>query len=173
MRTGLTFLFGIITVMSFLNCASSQKVQEKAPVDFQQAYYTTWVGGTKGAGSGLNLYIPVMETKDIDIRLDSVYFRGKRAELQTKPEDKNLYIAYFRTSDNSEKAPDLIMSSDPRKEYGNRPPEIIRNFPFDLKKDEAMLSFRKNGEKRYYKINVIEKGNQEDIKIKRSENIQH
>lgn len=173
MKTSLYILFGIITVMSFANCANGKQIQEKAPVDLQQAYYTTWVGGTKGAGSGLNLYLPVIETEDIEIELDSVYFRGKRAKLQTKPQEENLYIGYFRTSDNSQKAPDLVMSSDPTEEYGNQPPEIIQDFPFDLKENEAVISFRKNGKKGYYKVDVVEKKDNGDVKIKYPENIQH
>ena len=174
MKTGLFFLFGIIMMMSFSNCANSKNIQEQAPVDLEQAYYTTWVGGTKGAGSGLNLYIPVKETQDVDIQLDSVYFRGKRAELQTKPEDENLYIGYFRTADNYNKAPDLIMSSDPREEYGNQLPKRMEDVPFDLEENEAVISFRKNGKKGYYKIEVVEQKQDRDLRIKNyPENIQH
>ncbi len=173
MKTGLYFLFGIIAAMSFANCANGKQLQEKPPLNLQQTYYTTWVGGTKGAGSGLNLFIPVIPAQDAEIELDSVYFRGKSAELQTKPEDGNLYIAYFKTSDNSRKAPDLVMSSDPNEEYGNQPPEIIGNFPFNLEHNEAVISFRKNGKRDYYKINVVEKDNNGEVKIKYPENIQH
>lgn len=174
MKTGFYYLFGIFMIMSFSNCANSKNIQEKAPVDLEQAYYTTWVGGTKGAGSGLNVYIPVSQTQDLDIQLDSVYFRGKRAELQTRPEDENLYIGYFRTADNSNKAPDLIMSSDPREEYGNQLPKRMEDFPFELDENEAVISFRKNGKKSYYKIEVVERKQDRDIRIKNyPENIQH
>lgn len=173
MKIGLIFLFGIIAVMSFSSCANGRKIRKEAPIDIQQAYYTTWVGGTKGAGSGLNLYIPVIETEDVEIELDSVYFRGKRAKLQTKPQDDNLHIGYFRTSDNSGKVPDLIMSSDPKEEYGNEPPEIIEKFPFDLEENQAVISFRKNGKKGYYKVDVVEKEDYGDRKIKYPGNIQH
>ncbi|GHA39155.1 hypothetical protein GCM10007103_20750 [Salinimicrobium marinum] len=174
MKTGVFFLFGIFTVISFSSCANSKNIQEKAPVDLEQAYYTTWVGGTKGAGSGLNFYIPMIQTQDIDIEMDSVYFRGKRAELQFKPENENLYIGYFRTGENSNKAPDVIMSSDPTEEYGNQLPQMTEDFPFDLEENEAVLSFRKNGKRGYYKMDVVERKQDRDVIIKNyPENIQH
>ena len=165
------YLFGILLICSFSNCANGQKVQEDAPVPFQQVYYSTYTGGVKGAGSGLNLYIPVSLFNDSGIALDSVYFRGRRAALQTKPQNKNLYIAYFKTS-GKEKAPDLIMSSDPREEYGNRPPQIIEEIPFELEEDEAMVSFKKDGKTGYYKITGIEQ-KEDEVEIKYPENIHH
>ena len=171
MRAITTYFFAIFLICSLSNCANGQKVREDAPVPFQQVYYSSYTGGVKRTGSGLNLYIPVSSLNDAGIILDSVYFRGRRAALQTKPQNENLYIAYFKTS-GKEKAPDLIMSSDPREEYGNRPPKIIEKIPFELAEDEAMVSFKKNGKKGYYKITGIEQ-KEDEIEIKYPENIQH
>ena len=171
MRAINTYLLGIFLICSLSNCANGQKVQEDAPVPFQQAYFSTHTGGVKGAGSGLNLYIPVGSFNDAGIALDSVYFRGRRAALETKPQNENLYIAYFKTS-GKEKAPDLIMSSDPREEYGNRPPQIVEEIRFELEEDEAMVSFKKNGKTGYYKITGIEQ-KEDQVEIKYPENIQH
>lgn len=171
MKTAFTFLFGIFIIMSFSNCANGRKITEKPPVAMQQVYYTPWAGGVKETESGYNLFIPV-EARNEGVALDSVYFRGKGAELFTNPQHPDLYIAHFVTSSSSEEEPDFVMSSDPREEYGNRPPKISRHFPFELEDDEAVVSFQKNGKKSYYKITGIKKKNS-DVKINYPDNIQH
>ncbi|WP_424492845.1 hypothetical protein [Salinimicrobium sp. GXAS 041] len=171
MKATITFFFGIFIIISMSNCANGQKITEEAPVAFQQAYYTPWVGGVKGSGAGYNLFIPV-NGEMAEVQLDSVYFRGKKAKLTTKPQNDNLYIGHFETSSGTKKAPDLVMSSDPREEYGNQAPEIIRDFPFELKEDEAVVSFRKEGKTSYFKISNIQKRDS-DVKINYPDNIQH
>jgi hypothetical protein len=51
--------------------------------------------------------------------------------------------------------PDLIMSADPRDEYGNKPPGIQKKIPFDLNDDEAVLLYSINGQESYHKITGI------------------
>lgn len=152
-----TYLLAIVALVSFSNCANGKQIQEEPPVVLEQAYYTTWVGGAKGAGSGLNLFIPVKSGIGQGISMDSVYFHGRGTRLVIKPEQPDLYIGYFETAENQEKAPDLIMSSDPMEEYGNRPPEIVQKFLFDLEKDEAVVKFTKNGKSGYFRISGIYK----------------
>ena len=54
------------------------------------------------------------------------------------------------------------MHVDPRKEYGNKVP-VLENIPFDLKADEAVVVYSKNGETGYYKLQgVKEKGSDQD-----------
>lgn len=171
MKTGVKIIAGMILLFSFSSCANGKNAKEEAPVPFEQAYYTTWTGGVKDAGSGFNLFIPTGSFSDSEIKLDSVYFRGRSAELVTKPEMPDLYIAYFRTSE--KKDPDFVMSSDPREEYGNKPPAVIEKIPFELKEGEAMVSFIKNGKKNYYKISGIEKRDSDGTLLKKPENIQH
>src|SRR5690606_41772555 len=78
------FSIALLTIMtSFSQCSSSQKLQEKAPVTFGEVYFQRWNAGIQGGGSGINLFIPVMDT---NVVLDSVYFRGKSAKLETKPQ---------------------------------------------------------------------------------------
>lgn len=172
MKKTTTFLIGIILVMSFSNCANSKKLQEQEPVAFDQAYYTTGTGGTKDAGSGLNLFIPVKNGYQSDVELDSVYFRGRRAELKKEPKEGNVYIAYFRTNDEA-RASDLVMSIDPKEEYGNQPPEIVREFPHELEEDEAVVSYKKDGKTGYYKVTGIVRKGGDDEEIKYPENIRH
>lgn len=172
MKTMITFLLGISTVLILSNCANGKKLQEKPPVALQPAYYSTWQGDAKTAGSGFILYIPLSATNDSKVELDSVYFRGKKAVLETKPDFPDVYLAYFR-NDNSSKTHDIIMSSDPKEEYGNQAPVISEKIPFELEEDEAVVLYKKDGKKAYFRIKGIQKKEASSLKIKKPENIQH
>ncbi|WP_299332664.1 hypothetical protein [uncultured Psychroserpens sp.] len=147
-------LFVIVIVMvSFSQCSSAQKLQKKAPVQFGEVYCQNWVAGVKGGSSGINLFIPVENTL---VDLDSVYFRGKVAKLEKKFNNNLLYIASFKTALNQPK--DMVLSSDPKEEYGNQLPENPMRFPFELKDDECVISYKKDGKTLYYKLtNIIQR----------------
>lgn len=173
MKTGVCYFFGMIILFSFYNCANGKKLQEEAPLPFEQAYYTTWTGEVKGAGSGLDLFIPTGSLRDAEVELDSVYFRGKRAELVTDPKAPGVYMARFKSGDIKGGKRDIIMHRDPKEEYGNQPPEIVEEFPFSLEPDEAVVTFRNNGKTSYFKIVGIEERDTREIEIKYPENIRH
>ena len=68
-------------------------------------------------------------------------------------------MAYFDLPGKDE---DFVMHVDLRKEYGNKVP-VLENIPFDLKADEAVVVYSKNGETGYYKLQgVKEKGSDQD-----------
>lgn len=177
MKTGFGLLIAVAILIAFSGCANGKKVQEQTSVHIGQPFYTTWSGGVRTAGSGLNLYIPVDPSLVGELELDSVYFRGRKAKLEAaregEKEDYALYVAYFRTAE-KEKAPDLVMHRDPKQEYGNRAPEIIRDFPFELEEDEAMLTYKKDGKTGYYRVSGIKRSTEEvQTKIKRPQDLQH
>ena len=138
---------------SFLQCSSSQTLQEKAPTTFGEVYFQRWNAGIQGGGSGINLFIPVVDT---NVVLDSVYFRGKSAKLETKPQNKSLYIAYFKTELNQPK--DIVMSNNPLDEYKNQLPIQKERIPFKLKDSECVVSYKDGSITKYFKIeNITEK----------------
>lgn len=178
MKTGIGFLVALLALFGFTNCGNGKKLQEDAPLPIEQPFYTTWTGGVKTAGSGLNLYIPVNSTESREVELDSAYFRGRKAKLERSGEDvgsshSDVYVAYFRTAE-KQKAPELIMHRDPKKEFGNKPPEIIGDFPFELEDDEAVISYKKNGKTGYFKLSNIRRQKEDvDVKIKHPQGLQH
>lgn len=116
----------------------------------------TWVSGVRGGGAGINVFISVAEEDETDIKLDSVYFRGKSAKLETKPQNESLYIGRFKSDAN--KGYDIVMSGDTKQEYGNKMPETNKDFPFDLNNDECVVSYKVGSKTKYFKIgNVVEK----------------
>ncbi len=142
---------------SFSQCSSSKKLQSKVPIEFGEGYFQKWVAGVKGGGSGINIFISINEGVSEEFILDSVYFRGKVAKLEVKPNNKTLYIGRFKTDLNTMKQ-DIVMSSDSKEEYGNQLPKIEAKIPFDLKDNECVVSYKKGDETQYYKIeNIIEK----------------
>ena len=60
------FSFIIVTAL-FTGCAGNKDLQEKAPAQFQQAYYTT-------NGNFTQFHLPVTAIQKERIELDSVFF---------------------------------------------------------------------------------------------------
>lgn len=136
---------------SFAQCSTAQKLQQEAPTQFGDVYYQKWTAGIQSGGSGINLFIPV---KDLNIELDSVYFRGNAAKLEVKSGEVIFYIGRFKTDFNQPK--DIVMSSDPNEEYGNQLDSKATVIPFDLKDDECVISYIKDDKTLYYKISNIQ-----------------
>ncbi|MFD2916991.1 hypothetical protein [Psychroserpens luteus] len=142
----------LILMASFSQCSTAQKLQEKAPTQFGDVYFQKWTAGVKGGGSGLNLFVPV---KDKSVRLDSAYFRGKAVKFEIREANEGLlYVGRFKTEFNQPKQ-DMIMSSDPNKEYGNQLQKKTSAIPFELKDDECVVSYIKDGKILYYKISNV------------------
>lgn len=149
-------LLMLIILTSFSQCSSTQKLQKKAPTDFSKVYFQRWTAGIKDGGSGIALYLELASELPKNIVLDSVYFRGKPAKLETKTQDSLLFIGYFRTDSNQKR--DIIMSSNPLDEYHNKLGTVDENIPFELKDDECVISYKMGKDTKYFKIeNIIEK----------------
>ena len=170
MKTLLKTLPALFVLFSFSNCANGKKLQETPPAVVDQAYFTTWTGGVRTAGSGYNLFIPVKP--DAEIQLDSVYFRGRKAAIEKEASEEGLFVARFKNPSEDE-GRDIIMHKDPKKEYGNKPPIILEKIPFELEPDEAVVLYSKNGKSKYFKITGIRKKESGEVKIKNPQNIQH
>ncbi|APG60833.1 hypothetical protein [Christiangramia salexigens] len=140
------FIAIIITLGLFTSCGSNKELQERAPAQFGEVYYTQ-------KSDGLSLTIPVNVIQDQRISLDAVYFKGMKSLLVQDEERKNLYVANFNTGSD-----DMVMSSDPMEEYGNKAPQKPEKSPVEVGDDEAILVFTQNNTTKYYKLKgIIEK----------------
>lgn len=153
------------------SCANGKKVQETGDLVIESAYYTAWTGGVKGADSGYTLFLPAKLNSDI--KLDSVYFRGRKAAIEKSGAAPDLYVAYFKIPSDEGEAPDIIMHADPRREYGNKPPRIPEKIPFELQEGEAVVRYLHNGKENYLRVTGIKKEDGGEVKIKSPENIRH
>ncbi len=146
MKTNVLLFAGIFSLIFFGSCGSNKNLQERAPAQFDQVYYTK-------TSNGLKLNIPVIAIQDQQISLDAVYFHGLKSKLVQDEEQPNLYVADFRTGSG-----DKVMSKDPKEEYGNTPPQLPEKSPVKIDKDEALLVFTQNGVTKYYKLTgIVEK----------------
>ncbi len=72
-----------IVLTGFTNCSSAQKLEKQVSFKIGEVYYQHWVAGIKGGGSGVNIFIPI-DNLDNNVKLDSVYFKGKATKLEVK-----------------------------------------------------------------------------------------
>jgi hypothetical protein len=141
----------IALILLSFSCCKSSKAQTNNFVSSTKhfsvvnAYYTNWVGGQPGI-KGLTIKVFI---DNPTITLDSIYFRNKQTALKQDLIGNN---KPFICSITTRKSPDLILSDDPKKEYGNQAPNILNNIPFQLKANEAVVSYNFNNTKFYKKI---------------------
>ena len=146
----------ILIFSLFSNCSSAQKLQEKAPITFGAVYFQKWNAGVEEGDTGLNIFIPIATELSKKIQLDSVYFRGKAAKLQFFEEKANLYVGRFKSE--ALQKPDIVMTSNPKDEYGNKAPNLSKKIPFELQDSECVVSYKDGTNTKYYKIEkIIEK----------------
>lgn len=133
----------ILSSFLFMQCSSAQKLQKKASFQTNQVYYQSWVAGVQGGGSGINVFIPV--TSELkDLKLDSLYFRGHKVVLTTKSQNPNLYIGRILTEAN--------------RRDNSAIQTKVEKMPFDLKQNEAVISYIENKTTKYIKFeNIVEK----------------
>lgn len=141
--TGLLILLSI----AFFSCGASKvKAQNEAPFKVLEATYTNWASEQPNlVGTTLRITI-----NNKDIQLDSVYFRNNSASLKRVDSDENsVFTGSFTTS----KTPhDLILHADPKEEFGNKPPIEVFKLPFEIKENEAVVSYFFKDKINYYKI---------------------
>ncbi|MCC4230434.1 hypothetical protein [Zunongwangia profunda] len=128
----------------FTNCGTNKNLQEEAPAQFQQAFYTTVDGQ-------MTFYLPVTAIQKNRIELKNIYFKGLKSPIVYSEDGQNRYTASFGIRQS-----DYVMSSDPREEYGNKMPQKPEKSPVSIAKDQALLEFQENGETKYYVISDIE-----------------
>ncbi|MCG7500793.1 MULTISPECIES: hypothetical protein [Tenacibaculum] len=142
-------LIGIlILALSFTKCASV-KMENNHPFKIESASYSHVTGGVKGSYNSTNLIINFTAEKPVDFQ--KVYFQNRITKaIVEQHNDKQYITARYKTSSNE--LNDLILHADPKKEFGNTPAE---EFPFELKENEAMVSYIIEEKTHYVKIESI------------------
>ncbi|MBO0591316.1 hypothetical protein I2486_07835 [Cellulophaga sp. E16_2] len=155
----LVYLY-FIALLGLSSCASQKKMQPEPPFIIEGPTSQKWIGGKEESGTGLEVILPITQIMDENISFQQLYFRNKITTVKTAIiEGQRFIIAKIKTEKTP--MPDIIMHLDPRKEVGNQPPspkkEAAINFPYELKDDEAVLSYiEEDGKKvKYTKISGI------------------
>jgi len=140
---------GLIILLSivFFGCGTSKiKAQSEHPFKVVDATYNNFVGEQPD----LVRTVIKITTNNPLIQLDTVYFRNNATLLMREVStEKAVFTGSFTTSN----APhDYILDSDPKQEFGNKPPVIVSKLPFELNDNEAVISYFYKDKINYYKI---------------------
>ncbi len=92
-------------------------------------------------------------TNNPEIQLDSVYFRNNATLLKREVSTEySVFNGSFTTSNTPQ---DYILDSDPKQEFGNKPPVTVSKLPFKLTDNEAVVSYFYKDKRHYYKISEV------------------
>ncbi|WP_243765903.1 hypothetical protein [Polaribacter cellanae] len=138
-------------ILGFSQCGSSKFV-ENPSFKIEKAFYNNWKGGQAGV-SGTKLEIHISNASEVEF--ESLFFQQIETEVEvSKDKNKTILIGHFSTSTREKR--DLILDADPKKELKNTPPNIKKP-KFELKENEAVLSYKKGNKLHYFKITEIKK----------------
>ncbi len=144
-------ILSLISVLVLAQCKTKeQQLSGKTTFNFAKTSYYDWVGGQSGV-SGMLVHLEPSISGFV--KPDSLYFHKRVAKIDVKQSNKGkIWVANYT----NEVAPDRKMCIATEDEYGNKPP-VMQKFLFDLKEDEAMLSYFVKDKKYYYKISALTK----------------
>lgn len=155
-----TYLISLVFItLSFSQCTSTKHAMNISET-FQivasenpKAYFQHWVAGVRGCGSGTDIYIHknLLEGKIAD----SIFFQ-KRVSKLSRPTDQNeFYTAGFRRALNQLEVQEL--ETDGITQHVEEITNTEKEFPFDLKQNEAVISYKDNRKVKYLKLTDIVK----------------
>jgi hypothetical protein len=138
----------ILLIIGFSQCGAA-KFDKNPPFEITSAIVQNWDGGQPGI-QGKNLKITY--TSNRTIQFDSIFFDKRSTYLQVKnTNERKMVVGYFKSKEKQ----DLILDENPVKELQNVVP-ILKEVPFQLKENEAVISYTIKGKKKYFKILTIE-----------------
>ncbi|OSY88981.1 hypothetical protein WH52_04780 [Tenacibaculum holothuriorum] len=147
-------LIAVLFSMLGLTQCKSVKFDTQPPFKIQSAHAIRMVGGMPGNSS---IQLKIAYTSNDEVSFQELFYQNKKTKVFTGAEKKQkLVTGTFNTSTVNDKN-DLILHNDPTRELKNKAPE--EKFPFQLKENEAVISYVKNNKTYYFKI--------EDIKNKK------
>ena len=128
---GFLFVFTLI-----MGCSNVYKLQKTAPIQYSRAYFQNWTSSIKIGSSGYNFHIANL-TPANNVVIDSVFFRNVKGRLIP---DKGKYVCQ-------------LIKRDPISK-GHRL-KTLKDFPFEISNRACVISYREDGETKYFKISGI------------------
>ncbi|MDO9037476.1 MAG: hypothetical protein Q7U59_03910 [Lutibacter sp.] len=142
---------GLIAALSIalFSCGASKAKAQEHPFKVLEATYANRVGEQPD----LVETTVKISIDNKEIQLDTVYFRNHKAPLKLMDSTKNsIFSGSFITSTILH---DFILHSDPKQEFGNKPPVTVSKLPFELANNEAVVSYFYKNKINYYKISEV------------------
>ena len=146
-------ILSIVAILFGFSQCGSTKIVKNPPFKIESAVYNHWTGGLPGV-SGTRVEIRLSEKSSI--AFDSLFFLNKATKVEIREEKGNTFLtAHFSTSKKRNQNRDVILHSDSKMEINNKVP-VNDNFPFELKENEAIISYKIDEKTKYYKIENVE-----------------
>jgi hypothetical protein len=139
----------VLTACCLSFCASRQQHQMDFPQTISVAYFQKTNGVEDQYENGFDFYIELEKPLIKGIIVEKLHFKNQVAVVEQQ--SSTIFVAHFYQKPTNQ---DLILDSDPRKEYGNKAPVIAKS-RFDLKATEAVLEYKYQNESFYYTIETI------------------
>jgi hypothetical protein len=144
-------ILSILAIIFGFSQCGSLKLEENPPFTINSATYINWSGGQQGV-KGMNLKIEYSSTSKIDFQ--NVYFADNVAKLEDKSFKKSKIVVGFFSSNEKR---DIVLDSNTKKEMNNTLPDNSK-IPFELKENEAVITYKINDKIKYFKIDDVKKG---------------
>lgn len=140
---------GIILIgILFMNQSCKTNIVPKnIPFSIDEKTYFYWVGGKEGTRGTTIRITGISQTTNL--YFSKVYFQNYAYEVIPRVSGNDFVLSATKSEFTK---PDRIMSGDPKAEYGNQPPPVSQDIPFELEDDEAVLLYSVNGLDAYHKI---------------------
>ncbi len=153
-------VFTFVILFALFGCSSQKKLVEEAPFTIKDPSCQDYAAGREEGGTGFTLSLPIADNAG-DVTFEEVYFRGHIMKPTIVQSDNGYVLECNHKNENTEMKTDMVMHADPKEEIGNQPPAIPKSnqkeFPFELDKDEVVISYREKGEDRtlYFKMKGV------------------
>jgi hypothetical protein len=140
-------LLGFFFLLVLTGCGSQFNLEKTSTLSFNESYYYKWTAGVKGGGSGLNIFLSLEETTNINLQIEGLYFKENYCKL--KPQGSNKYQGFIKTNENqnSNILGDIVVVEENKTE----------KIPFTLDSENAVIIYKENGKRKYFKITLHKK----------------
>lgn len=146
-------LLGVFLMTISLSQCGSSKFDSNPPFNVNKATVTNWVDGVKGVRK-TNVFVYVSNISSVEF--NQMYYNNKIVKIERSENgERDLIIAGYYNKYLEDKISGLELHANAEKEFGNELPSSLQKFPFKLKKDEAVISYKKGSKTLYYKVRNI------------------
>jgi hypothetical protein len=153
------YFLSLIVLFGMGGCSSQKKLVENPAFEVVSAQCFKIMPGREESNPQLILTVQVSDLP-ADVTEAEVLFRGQvEPYVIVLEEGRSSLRAIF--SEYGPAKPDIVMDGDSTKEGGNQPPEIqplLKEFPFELGKDEAVFRYKQGNKYTYFKVSSITDG---------------
>ncbi|WP_297761756.1 hypothetical protein [uncultured Muriicola sp.] len=150
----------VVILFGLFGCSSQKKLVREAPFTIKDPSCQDYAAGREESGSGFTLILPIADNVG-EVTFEEIYFRGHIMKPSVVQNEKGYELVCKHKNESPEEKPDIVMHADPREEIGNQPPSLTKSdqkeFPFELEKDEVVISYREKGKNRllFYKFKGV------------------